>query len=92
MADAQFRRRVDGVFLALICATVMTFAVGESRLAGGAWLPVAFIFALAWAKSALVILQFMELHRAPLLWRMVLFGWLTLVTGGILLAWSMGNG
>lgn len=82
---------IDRVGIALVVATLVTFTVGESGLAGGNWLPVLFIFALAWGKSALVILHFMELRRAPLLWRLLLLGWLTLVTGGILLAWWLGG-
>lgn len=54
-------------------------APGQALIAG--------VLLLAFAKAALVILDFMELRHAPALWRNVVFGWLTLVVAGILLAY-----
>ena len=89
-AKQVFRLNRNGAIL--LAATLITFALGESGLAGGrgAW-PVLLMFGLVTLKSCLVILDFMELRHAPPLWRWLLIGWLTLVTLGILVAygWSL---
>lgn len=82
---------LDRIWLVLLGATLLTFGVAESGMAGAGFPAVLFIFALAYGKSALVILHFMELRKAPFLWRFVLFGWLTVVTLGILAAWWSGH-
>lgn len=84
-------KTIDRVWLVLLGATLLTFAVAETGMAGAGFPAMLFIFALACGKSALVILHFMELRRAPFLWRLVLFGWLTVVTLGILAAWWSGH-
>ena len=85
------RRAIDRTWLVLLAATLLTFGVAETGLANTGLAAVLFIFALAFGKSALVILHFMELKRAPLAWRLVLFGWLSVVTAGILVAWWLGR-
>lgn len=82
---------LDRVWLFLLGATLITFAVAETGLAGAGLPAVLFIFGLAFGKSALVVLHFMELRRAPWIWRLALFGWLTVVTAGILMAWWSGQ-
>ncbi len=42
---------------------------------------------IAFVKGRLVILDFMELREAPRLWRILLEGWLILVSSLILLAY-----
>ena len=42
---------------------------------------------IAFVKGRLVILDFMELREAPLMWRLLLEGWLILVSSLILLAY-----
>ena len=42
---------------------------------------------IAFIKGRLVILDFMELRNAPLMWRMLLEGWLIIVSSMILLAY-----
>lgn len=82
---------VDRIWVVLLVATLITFALGESGLAGSAgWLPLLLMFGLAYMKSVLVILEFMELRHAPALWRWLLLGWLTVVTSGIVWAWWLG--
>jgi caa(3)-type oxidase subunit IV len=72
-------------WLILIVATGITWYLGEVG-AAGTWAIVAML-AIAFIKGRLVILDFMELREAPLMWRVLLEGWLILVSSLILLAY-----
>jgi caa(3)-type oxidase subunit IV len=72
-------------WLALIVATSITWYLGEVGAAGT--LSIVAMLAIAFFKGRLVILDFMELRGAPLLWRLLLEGWLILVSSLILLAY-----
>jgi hypothetical protein len=74
------RRRIDLVWLGLLAATALTWALGESGLAGGAagW-PILVVLLLALAKGLAIALDFMELREAPVLWRGFVLGWLAAV-------------
>lgn len=79
------------VWLILLAATGVTFWLGESGWAGRAGMaPVLLMFALAFIKALLVMLEFMRLRHAPALWRRVMLAWLVLVVAGILLAYRVG--
>jgi hypothetical protein len=72
-------------WLVLLVATGTTWWLGEVGAAGtGAILAM---LAIAFIKGRLVILDFMGLRGAPLMWRLLLEGWLILVGGLILLAY-----
>lgn len=72
-------------WLVLLVATSATWWIGEVGAAGtGAILAM---LAIAFIKGRLIILDFMELRGAPLMWRLLLEGWLILVGGLILLAY-----
>lgn len=47
--------------------------------------------AIAYLKGRLVILDFMELRHAPLIWRALIEGWLLLLSGLIMLFYYMGH-
>ena len=72
-------------WLILVVATGITWYLGEVG-AAGTWSIVAMLV-IAFVKGRLVILDFMELREAPLLWRTLLEGWLILVSSLILLAY-----
>jgi len=72
-------------WLALIVATSITWYLGEVGAAGT--LSIVAMLAIAFFKGRLVVLDFMELRGAPLLWRLLLEGWLILVSSLILLAY-----
>ena len=82
---------LNRIWLFLLAATLVTFSLGESGLAGRAGVvSLLVMFGLAYTKGILVILDFMELRHAPLLWRVLLIGWLSLVVAAIGLAWWLG--
>ncbi len=72
-------------WLVLLVATGATWWLGEMGAAGtGA---IVAMLAIAFVKGRLVILDFMEMRGAPLMWRLLLEGWLVLVGSLILLAY-----
>ena len=72
-------------WLVLLVATLITWYLGEVGAAGTSAIVTMLI--IAFIKGRLVILDFMELREAPTLWRVLLEGWLILVSGLILLAY-----
>ena len=72
-------------WLVLMIATCVTWYLGEVG-AAGTWAIVAML-AIAFVKGRLVILDFMELREAPMMWRVLLEGWLILVSSLILIAY-----
>lgn len=75
-------QRLDLVGLALLLATALTWAVGESGwLRGAGKASATLVLLLALVKGAGIALDFMELREAPRLWRWLVLGWLLLVIG-----------
>jgi caa(3)-type oxidase subunit IV len=72
-------------WLVLIVATAITWYLGEVGAAGT--VSIVAMLAIAFVKGRLVILDFMELREAPRMWRILLEGWLILVSSLILLAY-----
>ena len=82
---AFFLNSAHRAWLVLLIATGITWWLGEVGAAGtGAILAM---LAIAFIKGRLVILDFMELRGAPLMWRRLFEGWLILVSGLIFLAY-----
>ena len=66
---------LDLAWLAMLAATAVTWALGRGGWVARAQLAgMAVVFALAWLKGLVVILEFMELRHAPALWRRALIG------------------
>lgn len=80
--------RALGVWVFLIAATLVTWFVGERGAHGPAI--VALMFGLAFVKGSLIILEFMALRRAPLMWRLLTLGWLSSVCAAIAIAYWKG--
>lgn len=80
--------RATAIWVVLMAATIVTWTVGENGGAGPA--VVGLLFAIAFAKGALIILDYMALRRAPLIWRVLTLGWMTLVCALIGLAYWTG--
>lgn len=88
----MFSLTPNRIWLILLAATGITFWLGESGLSGNAGMtPILVMFALAFVKALLVMLDFMELRHAPVLWRSLLVSWLVLVVSGIVLAYWLGQ-
>lgn len=85
--NAMHERRTTIAWGLLVLGTLITWAMGVAGLTGP-WVAVT-ILAIAFVKGRLVILDFMELRQAPLVWRLVLEGWLIVVSALILLAYWM---
>ena len=93
--DTDLDHRVHGtpqralvIWLFLIAATILAWAIGERGMGGPAI--VALLFVLAFVKGSLVILDFMAVRHAPHLWRWVTLGWLGAVCALIGLAYWKG--
>ena len=72
-------------WLILIIATITTWYLGEVGATGTA--SIVAMLVIAFIKGRLVILDFMELRDAPRMWRVLLEGWLILVSSLILIAY-----
>lgn len=91
MMQKLLSNKVDLAWGFLLVATLVTFALGESGVSDvDRGMAVLVMFSLAFAKGLSVIMYFMELRHAPLLWRILVTGWLSVVVGGILIAWWVG--
>lgn len=80
--------RATAIWLFLVGVTVFGWLAAEQGAAGPAI--AALLFSAAFAKGTFVILDFMALRRAPLLWPLVTLGWLALVCALIGLAYWKG--
>lgn len=81
----------NALWLLLLIATGFTYWLGESgQLTHASMVPVFLIFGFSFFKGAAVIMDFMALRHAPVLWRNMLLGWLVFVTSMILLAYWIG--
>ena len=85
MTMSFLKNTAHRAWLLLIIATGITWYLGEVGAAGTA--AIAAMLVIAFIKGRLVILDFMELRAAPRLWRLLLEGWLILVSALILLAY-----
>ena len=82
--------RLNAAWLLLLAITGVTFWLGESGSAVGSMAVALAVLGQAFAKGLVVALDFLELREAPPLWRWLVIGWLVLVLGLVLLAYTMG--
>jgi len=82
--------RLDIIWLVMVAATLVMFWLGESGTSGRAgWRAVVVMFSLSLIKGVMVIWDFMELRRAPWMWRVLLIGWLVGVIVFIVSAYAI---
>lgn len=81
-------QRATAIWIGLITATGLTWLLGERGASGPAI--AAMLLAIAFVKGALIILDYMALRRAPLMWPTIALGWMTLVCALIGLAYWKG--
>lgn len=72
------KRVITTTWLALLALTLLMWFLRGNR--GTEWLPFVVLVLVA-IKGQLVIDRFMELRRAPVLWRVAVSGWLLTVLG-----------
>ncbi len=82
---AALKNPAHRAWLILMVATGLTWYLGEVGAAGT--VAIVAMLVIAFVKGRLVILDFMELREAPMMWRILLEGWLILVSSLILLAY-----
>jgi len=88
----MFRLTIGKTWVLLVLLTGLTFGLGEGGFFGhGAMLPVLLVLAFSGIKGALVILEYLEMRKAPGLWRWLLLGWLTLVLALVVLAYWIAS-
>ncbi|CAM5407580.1 cytochrome C oxidase subunit IV family protein [Thauera mechernichensis] len=83
-------KRATWLWLSLIGATLLTWGMGTHG-AAGTW-AIAALAAISFWKGAVIILDFMALRHAPLLWRAITMGWMILVWAVIAIAYLKGLG
>lgn len=80
--------RATLLWLVLVAATLLTWAVGERGSAGPH--VAALLAVVSCVKGGMVILDFMALRHAPPMWRALTLGWLVLTWALIGLAYWNG--
>jgi hypothetical protein len=73
--------RPTAAWLALVAITLVTWLWGKQEVAGAVLVLPALLFALV--KGQLLVDHFMEARHAGLFWRLLLGGYLVVVTAGI---------
>jgi hypothetical protein len=73
--------RPTAAWLALVAITLITWLWGRQEVAGAVLVLPALLFALV--KGQLLVDHFMEARHAGLFWRLLLGGYLIVVTAGI---------
>ncbi|MCL2656448.1 MAG: cytochrome C oxidase subunit IV family protein [Betaproteobacteria bacterium] len=80
--------RATWLWLLLIAGTLLTLAIGEEGAAGIGI--VALLAVISQIKGSVIILDYMALRHAPLLWRIVVPGWMIAVWSLIAIAYWSG--
>ncbi len=80
--------RATVLWAVLIAATLLTWAMGEGGLGGP--LTLAILASISLLKGGAILLDFMALRHAPLLWRALTLGWMLLVWALIGIAYWKG--
>ena len=68
---------IHTIWLAMLVLTLITYAMGKLEYSGAA--AVFFILTTAATKATFIIRDYMELRGVSLLWRVMMYGWLSVV-------------
>jgi|AZIC01.1.fsa_nt_gi cytochrome c oxidase subunit IV len=71
------RYNVHTVWLLMVILTLSTYVVGESGQEG--IYIVTFLLLTAMVKGGLIIRDFMELKDVSTIWKIIMYGWLSIV-------------
>ena len=72
---------VHTIWISMMVLTFSTYAIGKLGYSGTT--AVLFLLLTAVIKGIFIIGDFMEVRGVSLLWRIIMFGWLWVVTGTI---------
>jgi len=78
---------IHTVWLFLILLTISTYLFGHFQSSG--MLVVSSIVLIAVIKSVLIMREFMQLKGVSLMWRIIMYGWLTIVCLAIIIAYAV---
>lgn len=78
---------IHTIWLLLILLTLSTYLFGHYQ-SGGLGV-VLFIVLIAIIKATLIMREFMELRGVSLMWRIIMYGWLTIVCLGIIIPYAV---
>jgi len=84
MTATSRTKRITGMWVALIVATLVSWTLGQSDWLGSTRRTSIAILIIAFLKIRYVILDFMELREAPLIMRMVAEAWVLIVCATII--------
>ena len=70
-------RNIQPIWIMMMVLTLSTYFIGEQAYSGITI--VLFLLLTAFIKGVLIIRHFMELKGVSLLWRVIMYGWLTTV-------------
>jgi cytochrome c oxidase subunit IV len=84
-AQATWLRPCTLILVVLLALTGLNYALGKTNL-GGTTIMLS-VLAAAAVKVQLIVDHFMGLRHAKLVWRLIMLGWLLLVTGLICVAY-----
>ena len=81
-------RRALVIYVLLILATLLTWSIGGRGAEGP---DVALVLlAIAFVKGSMIALDYMALRRAPLMWPIIVLGWMVVVCAVIAIAYWKG--
>lgn len=78
---------IHTVWLMLVLLTLITYGLSYIDANGAAIMLI--LMVVAFAKGAMIIRDYMELKGVSLLWKIIMYGWLTVVCLVILVAYLL---
>lgn len=91
MTASLLRSRITLVWLALVIATGLSWeSAGGLAWAGGYRIATTLVLVIAFLKVRLIIMEFMELRRAPLPMRLAAEAWACLVCAAVIVLYWIG--
>ncbi|MBI5445758.1 MAG: cytochrome C oxidase subunit IV family protein [Deltaproteobacteria bacterium] len=81
--------RTTLIYVLLVLATAVAWGAAEGSVASGT--AAVIIVVIAALKQRAVVLHFMELREAPVVWRCLFEGFLVLAAGAILYGYWLGT-
>lgn len=79
---------IHGLWALMIILTISTYGIG--KLGYGGTYVVMFLLLTAVIKSSIIIGDFMEVRGVSLPWRIIMYGWLWVVTITIAVTYMIG--